>query len=127
MDSGETNQNNQAPATPAQSQPSSNTSTVDNATLMGIFSYLGPLVLVPLLTTKDNTFVRFHTRQGLVLFVAEIALWMITMMLPMLAFLFMFVNLGLIILSILGIVNVINKKQEELPIVGQFSKYFNNI
>ena len=41
-------------------------------TLMGVLSYLSILCLIPLFTAKDDPFVRFHTGQGLTLFLAEV-------------------------------------------------------
>lgn len=38
---------------------------LDSERLYAAFSYLAVLVVVPLLTAKDNPFVNFHIRQGL--------------------------------------------------------------
>src|SRR4030043_1974909 len=45
--------------------------------LMGVLAYLGILVLIPLLMKKESSFVQFHAKQGLVLFIAEVILWWI--------------------------------------------------
>ena len=37
-----------------------------------ILAYLGPLVLIPLFTSKDSELVKFHTNQGLVLALIEL-------------------------------------------------------
>ena len=40
---------------------------------MGVLSYLGILVFVPLIAgNKQSPYVRFHTNQGLVLFIASV-------------------------------------------------------
>ena len=104
--------------------------TVDPAsknTLMGILSYLGPLVLIPFLTSKEQPFVKFHIKQGLVVLSIEIIVFLLGMAIPWQWTLFMLlrlVNLGTLILSIIGIVNVVEKREKELPLVGGFSKYF---
>lgn len=116
-------QNNNAP------QNNNNTNTgINNDTLMGILSYLGPLVLIPYFTTKDNAFVTFHTKQGLVLLVVEAFVWFFGTFVHM-AFigapLIMIVNILTLVLSIVGIINVINRKQNPLPVIGQFASKFN--
>ena len=40
----------------------------DQDKVMLILSYLGLLSLIPLLTVKDSDYVKFHAKQGLVLF-----------------------------------------------------------
>lgn len=124
MDTQQTNE--EAPNTGGGTSPQATTPvTIDNNALMGILSYLGPLVIVPFLTAKDQPFVKFHVKQGLVLAVIEIGMWVIGSMIWMLAPLFMIINIGVIVLSIVGILNVLNKKEVPLPLVGDFSKYFN--
>lgn len=114
-------------STPAQSTPTQSAPQAgegNNQTLMGILAYIGILVLIPLLVEKHDPFVKYHVRQGLVLFVIQVAVWVVGSMIWMLAPVLMFVNLGTLILAILGIVNVVQKKQEPLPLVGQFSSHF---
>ena len=41
--------------------------------VMGILAYLSWLVIVPLLAAKESPFARYHTNQGLVLAIVEIA------------------------------------------------------
>ncbi len=125
METGDNTQN-QAP-TPAPQAPQTGgpTPPPDNTTLMGILAYLGILVIIPYLTARDNAFVKYHVKQGVVLAVIEIGIWVIGMSLYMLTPILGIVNLGLLVLSILGIVNVINKKEAEVPLVGQFAKHVN--
>lgn len=93
--------------------------------LMAILSYLGPLVIVSYLTSKDDPFVKFHIKQGLVLFVIEVAMWFLAgVMFYQFWMIMNIVNLGTLILSIVGIVNAAQGQEKELPLVGQFSKHF---
>lgn len=117
----EQNQNNSSGGQQAQ-QPKS-----DNQTLMGILAYIGILVIIPILTEKENKFVKFHVKQGLVLFALEVVVFIIASMFWMLAPFIIIVQLGAIAFSIIGIINVINVKEVELPIIGQFSKFFDGI
>ena len=96
-----------------------------NTTLMSVLAYIGILVVIPYLMAKDDPIVKFHIKQGLVLVVIEIAVWVAGSMIYMLAPVLMLVNLATLVLSIIGIVNVIQGNQKELPFVGQFSKHFN--
>ncbi|HEY4562114.1 MAG TPA: hypothetical protein VIJ36_03995 [Thermoanaerobaculia bacterium] len=48
-----------------------------NRGLMLALAYLGPLALIPLVTEKDDAEVQWHAKHGLVLFVAEIILWVV--------------------------------------------------
>lgn len=107
--------NPQAPVTP----PSSS----NNNTLMGILSYLGILVIIPYLMAKNNPFVKFHIKQGVVLVVIEIVLWVVSSMFWGLWFIINIVQLATLVLSIIGIINVVQNKEKELPLVGSLSKY----
>jgi len=89
--------------------------------LMGILSYIGVLCLIPLLTKKDNEFVFFHAKQGLVIFIAEV----ITAFVAAIPFLGWVIaplaSLLWIILSIMGIVNVLGDKRKEIPVLGKYA------
>ena len=99
-------------------------SKTDREKTMAILSYAGPLVIIPYLTTKDNPLVRFHIKQGLVLLMIEIALWLFAYIFPWLGKIWYILNLGTVVLSILGIINVIQNRQKEIPLVGNYAKYF---
>ena len=92
--------------------------------LTAILSYIGILFLVPLLVCKDNAFAQFHAKQGLVLFIAEIATMFIAWI-PILGWLIGLVAwITWLVLSIIGIINVVNGKQVPLPIIGKFAEKF---
>ena len=88
---------------------------------MGVLAYLGPLVIISYLVAKDDAFVKFHIKQGLVLFVIEIIIWVIGLFIWMLVPL---LQLAVLVLAILGIVNVVQGTKKPLPLVGMYSKYF---
>lgn len=92
---------------------------------MAVLSYFSILVLVPIFTARNSPFARFHANQGLILFVIEAILWIISMVLgwiPIIGWLLSIViwvlQLGLLALSILGIVNAIQGQAKELPVLG---------
>ena len=93
----------------------------DNGKVMAILSYIGILVLIPILTgdVKKSGWVRFHATQGVNLCIAGI-LCSILSWVPILNIILGIVGLAILILSILGIINVVKGEAKELPLVGQF-------
>ncbi len=91
---------------------------------MAIVAYI--IFFVPLLTdAKDDPFVKFHVRQGLVLFIAWIAAVLINVI-PLLGQLISFVaSIALLVLWIMGIINAANGQEKELPLIGQYAKKLN--
>ncbi|MFA7662789.1 MAG: hypothetical protein WCX88_02625 [Patescibacteria group bacterium] len=95
-------------------------------TTMAIIAYI--LFFVPLLTgdAKKDSFVKYHTKQGLVLFLTVVALNIIDWIMP--ASFWWTINwllsLGTLVLLVIGIMNAANGKEKELPIVGSFSSMF---
>ena len=51
-----------------------NSEDVQSNKVMGILAYFGILFLIPLLAAKDSQYARFHTNQGIVLFIFSVAL-----------------------------------------------------
>ncbi len=102
-----------------------NTSNNNNK-VMAVLAYLGPLVIISYLVSKNDPFVKFHIKQGLVLFVISIIMWVLGGGMFFYSFwmLWRIVHLAVIILSIIGIINVLGNKEKELPLVGQFGSYF---
>ena len=96
--------------------------TQDKGKLMAILAYIGPLIIVSYLMAKDNPTVKFHIKQGLVLFVVEIILWVLGMMVWMLWPLVQLVNLAILVLAITGIMNAVQGKEKEFPLVGSYAK-----
>lgn len=90
--------------------------------LMALLSYMGPLVIVSYAFAKNDSFVAFHIRQGLLLLIAEVASWMLAVFIWPLAPLLQLINLVILIFAIIGIVNVVQGKERELPVVGSWGK-----
>ena len=83
------------------------------------------LFLFPILHQRMTPFVKYHIKQGAVLVVIELIVWFAGTMVWGLYPLLMLVNVATLVLSIMGILNVLNGKEKELPLVGRFSKNFN--
>lgn len=93
-------------------------------TLVAGLSYLGPLVFVSYIVGKDDPFVKFHIKQGLVLLVGEAGMWFLGMLIWPLMPLVGLINLGFFALVIIGLYNVVQGNEKELPFVGSLSKHF---
>lgn len=94
-----------------------------HATLMAVLAYI--LFFVPLLTDyKDDPFVKFHVKQGLILFLALLAS-AVVMRLPIIGWILMFpLNVFLLIVWLMGIYNALTGKQKHLPLIGEFGESF---
>ncbi|MBP9836357.1 MAG: hypothetical protein KBC78_00795 [Candidatus Pacebacteria bacterium] len=134
MDTNSNEQNNQTsptsteitnPAQPTQSENKEKESdyTFNETTIMASLSYVGPLVLIPFLTKKEDPFIMFHVKQGLVLFGLEIVIMFITMMsFGLLAPITGLINIGLLVLSIIGILNALKMKEVKVPVTGAWAE-----
>jgi len=93
---------------------------------MAVIAYI--LFFVPLLTgdAKKDAFVKYHTKQGLVLFLLVVLINVIGWVIPFYIWFSIswILGLGTLVLLILGIVNAVNGKEEPLPVIGQFSSVF---
>lgn len=90
--------------------------------VFSILAYIGLLFLVPLLAAPNSKFARFHTNQGLVLFIADVILSVIASLCGFIPFVGWIVSLvcGLacLVFMILGIINAANGRAKELPLMG---------
>lgn len=111
------------PQTPPQGP--GNNSAQSNQTLMGILAYLGILIIIPFLTeSRHDPFVKFHLKQGLVLFIAEVIASVILKITIIGWILSPLIGIVSLILLIMGISNVLNKRMAELPLIGHWANKF---
>lgn len=89
-----------------------------DSNLMAALSYLWLLSVVMLLLKKDDKFVQFHAKQGLVLFLASVVLWMIPIFGWML-------NMVVTIAVIVGFIMAIQGKEYKMPVVGDLAEKIN--
>jgi len=92
---------------------------------MGVLAYVGPLVIISYLVAKDDRFVKFHVKQGLVLLIIEVAVWFLGMVFWPLWIFLNLVNLATFVLAIVGIINAISGKEKNLPLVGSYARHLN--
>ena len=105
---------------------------INSNKVMAILAYLGILVLVPIFAAKDSKFARFHANQGLVLFLAEIAFYIVLTIVSAIILaiswkLYFIITIPslvwivFLVLAIIGIINAANGKAKELPVIGKFT------
>jgi len=132
--------------------PPPQTSTVQNVSVgfpqtsvgtnrnIAILAYISLLVIVPMIVSKDDPFIKFHVKQGLVLLIFAMIpwilsqiLWQIYIFLPYGMYASILGIYGLIrlvfgiataVFVVIGVRNVVNKRQEPLPFLGSFAKLF---
>lgn len=91
-----------------------------NNKVMALLSYVGILVLIPYFVEKNSEFVRFHVIQGINLFIFEL-IGGVCGFVPIIgSFVGWLIALGTFILSIIGIINVLNEEAKELPIISKY-------
>ena len=90
---------------------------------MAVVAYV--LFFVPLLTdAKNDPFVKFHVKQGLILFIACVAS-AVFIRLPVIGWVLMVpLNIALFVLWIIGILNALSGKQKHLPFIGEYADSF---
>jgi len=102
-----------------------------NAKACAILSYLliGLIWYLVDANMKKNSFVKYHVKQGLVLLITSIIIWIIGMALFIIPFLgwliYYILQLLILVLVILGIINAAMDKQKELPVIGTFASKLN--
>ena len=96
--------------------------SVSGDNVYAILSYLWILCLIPILMKKEEDFVRFHARQGLMLFIVEVAIGIIGII-PLLGHIVYLVGmLACGILSIVGIVQVLMGNKWKMPVIGDWAE-----
>ena len=98
---------------------------IKNNNSMAALAYLSWLVLIPLIFAKDSPYARYHVNQGLVLAIAEtigIMAFNIVAWVPFMGFVAVpaeiIFGLLCLILAIIGIINAVDGRARELPIIG---------
>lgn len=80
-----------------------------------------PLFLIPLLAGGNDSFVEFHGKQGLIVFLVWFALWILGLI-PIIAIVAYIGFVALIVLAIVALVEACLGKRWELPLLGRWAK-----
>lgn len=91
---------------------------IEKNKVMAVLAYI--IFLIPLLAAKDSKFARFHTNQGFVLFIGAI-LSSVIAAIPLIGWIIApIAGLAITVLAIIGILNALNGRAKELPLIGKF-------
>ena len=102
---------------------SSDSEVIEQGKIYAFLGYFGILFLVPILAKKDNTFAVFHGKQGLVLFVVEIIVWLLGFI-PFLGW-YIIWPIGFIfclIMAIAGMIQALSGKYWKMPLIGDYAE-----
>jgi fumarate reductase subunit D len=95
---------------------------IQDGKIFALLGYLGILCLVPLLFKKDNKFALFHGKQGLVIFLGEIAAAIINII-PILGQILGVIGMLVFgILSLMGIVKCLMGEYWKIPVVSDIAE-----
>jgi uncharacterized membrane protein len=94
---------------------------IEENKVLAALSYIGFLVLVPLLAKKDSPFCKFHAKQGLVMLIIFIVGCLI-FWIPVIGWLIWIIA---VVLDILALIQALQGKYWEIPVVGNWAKKLN--
>ncbi|MBO5396383.1 MAG: zinc ribbon domain-containing protein [Clostridia bacterium] len=91
---------------------------IEKNKVMAVLAYI--IFLIPLFAAKDSPFARFHTNQGLLLVIAAVILSVIAAI-PVIGWIIApVIGIAVTVLAVIGILNALNGKAKELPLIGKF-------
>ena len=97
----------------------SNDQQILEGKIFAILSYLSILCIIPLLFKKDNPFVLKHGKQGLILFLGEVAVFIVHIILGQ-----WILRLGMFVfgvLSFIGLIAALQGRDADLPIISKLA------
>ena len=100
-------------------RPSDKDQQILEGKVFAILSYLSILCIIPLVLKKDNPFVLKHSKQGLILFLGEVAVFILHIILGL-----WILRLGMFIfgvLSFIGLIAVLQGRDAQLPFVSDLA------
>jgi uncharacterized membrane protein len=96
------------------------TADIQNNKGVAIVAYI--IFFIPLLVARESKFATYHANQGLVLFIAAIAVNVVLGIIPIIGWILLpLANLAVIVFAILGIINAANGQTKPLPWIGSIS------
>ena len=107
-----------APAEPKAEEKKAAPAAVDQTKVLAALSYFGVLFLVPLLLVKNDEFVKFHVKQGIVWFVV----WVVVSFISWIPFIGWSIGLALFIISCYAAWQAYEGKRWELPYLAKYAQ-----
>jgi len=93
------------------------TSASSDSNLMAALSYVWVLSIVMLIIKKDDEFVKFHAKQGLILFIASF--------IGVVPFIGWIIWLAVVVLDIVGFIKALSGERYKIPVVGDIAGKIN--
>ena len=87
--------------------------------IFAVIAYLSIFCIIPLILKKENKFALSHAKQGLVIFVAEVAVFILHIILGQ-----WFLRLGMFVLGVLsfiGIITCLKGEYVRLPLIADIA------
>jgi uncharacterized membrane protein len=122
------------PPPPYGGGPTGGAPVSSDRTLMIVLSYLWILVLIPLLTKKDDSEVQWHAKNGLGITIGEIIVWLIAMVIQYFAptaigcvtgLLNCVVGLGFFVIRVIAIIKGVGGQRFTVPVLSDLGKNIN--
>jgi len=117
----EKQEQSQQPTGEATQAPVSDEKDIEDNKLIAALSYLGILVLIPLLAKKESKFAQFHAKQGLV-FLGIFILGMFVFWIPLIGWILW---LATVVFDLIAFVQALMGKYWKVPLVGDLAKKIN--
>lgn len=90
---------------------------------LAAMSYLGVLCLVPLVMNRNDSYVQFHARQGVMLWMWEV-LAIYTLLIPAVGHIFFRISsIACLVLSVIGVLSVLLGRAWKFPIIGDWAAH----
>lgn len=117
----QTEESQEQSSTEATQAPVSDEKDIEDNKVIAALSYLGILVLIPLLAKKESKFAQFHAKQGLV-FLGIFILGMFVFWIPLIGWILW---LAAVIFDLIAFIQALMGKYWKVPIVGDLAKKIN--
>gem|GEM_PF-736475 len=113
------------------SWPDTEAVDIEQNKVLAVLAYIGIFVLVPLLAAPRSRFARYHTNQGMVLFLGGLAFWAATAVLaavplvnlitlPITILTWCLLPVGVLVFMIIGVIHAASGEYKPLPWIGHF-------
>ena len=92
---------------------------IEKNKVVSAFAYL--IFFLPLIVCSDSPFGRFHANQGLLLLIVSAAGTIIFSIIPIIGWILLpLFSIAVLVFAIMGLVNTLNGKALELPLIGKW-------
>lgn len=76
---------------------------------------------LPLIVCADSPFGKFHANQGLLLLITSLVINIVLSLIPIIGWILLWlIDIAIFVFAIMGLVNTLNGKAKELPIIGKW-------